>query len=298
MKQAGYVESAARARATAAGRCSAGTSSRTPCGRSSRSRTLGVGQSIVWASSLAFLGLGVAAARPEWGALLDAGRALHHRRPGGSRSCPASSIVAVRPGGHLARPHPAAPTGRSGAMTVVDIDAGVRRRQLAAGRPSAAAAACENLAGRLRRAPRSSSGDLVHRPAGQLPGHRRRVRLGQERHRPHPGRADRRRRPGRAPTGSSSTAPTCCTLGERALARGCAARDRLRPAGRARLARPAAPGRRRDRRAAASCTAGATGAAGAERGDRAARRRSACPSRRCARGSGRTSSPAACASAR
>lgn len=37
--------------------------------------TLGVGQSIVWASGLAFLGLGVAPPSPEWGALLDAGRA-------------------------------------------------------------------------------------------------------------------------------------------------------------------------------------------------------------------------------
>ncbi|MFT4087372.1 MAG: ABC transporter permease [Gordonia sp. (in: high G+C Gram-positive bacteria)] len=36
--------------------------------------TLGVGQSIVWASSLAFLGLGVRPPDPEWGALLDAGR--------------------------------------------------------------------------------------------------------------------------------------------------------------------------------------------------------------------------------
>lgn len=36
--------------------------------------TLGVGQSIVWASSLAFLGLGVAPPSPEWGALLDSGR--------------------------------------------------------------------------------------------------------------------------------------------------------------------------------------------------------------------------------
>ena len=37
---------------------------------------LSVGQSIVWASSLAFLGLGVAPPSPEWGALLDAGRAF------------------------------------------------------------------------------------------------------------------------------------------------------------------------------------------------------------------------------
>jgi peptide/nickel transport system permease protein len=36
--------------------------------------TLGIGQSIVWASGLAFLGLGAAPPSPEWGALLDAGR--------------------------------------------------------------------------------------------------------------------------------------------------------------------------------------------------------------------------------
>ncbi|MBJ7330980.1 MAG: ABC transporter permease [Solirubrobacteraceae bacterium] len=36
--------------------------------------TLGLGQSIVWASSLAFLGLGVPPPSPEWGALLDAGK--------------------------------------------------------------------------------------------------------------------------------------------------------------------------------------------------------------------------------
>jgi|HubBroStandDraft_5_1064220.scaffolds.fasta_scaffold27398_2 peptide/nickel transport system permease protein len=36
--------------------------------------TLGIGQSIVWASALAFLGLGVAPPSPEWGALLDSGR--------------------------------------------------------------------------------------------------------------------------------------------------------------------------------------------------------------------------------
>ena len=37
---------------------------------------LSIGQSIVWASSLSFLGLGVAPPSPEWGALLDAGRAF------------------------------------------------------------------------------------------------------------------------------------------------------------------------------------------------------------------------------
>lgn len=35
---------------------------------------LGVGQAIVWASGLAFLGLGVPPPSPEWGALLEAGR--------------------------------------------------------------------------------------------------------------------------------------------------------------------------------------------------------------------------------
>lgn len=37
--------------------------------------TMSIGQSIVWASGLSFLGLGVAPPSSEWGALLDAGRA-------------------------------------------------------------------------------------------------------------------------------------------------------------------------------------------------------------------------------
>jgi peptide/nickel transport system permease protein len=36
--------------------------------------TLGVGQAVIWASGLSFLGLGVAPPSPEWGALLDSGR--------------------------------------------------------------------------------------------------------------------------------------------------------------------------------------------------------------------------------
>lgn len=36
--------------------------------------TLGVGQSVVWASSLSYLGLGVAPPSPEWGAMMNAGR--------------------------------------------------------------------------------------------------------------------------------------------------------------------------------------------------------------------------------
>jgi len=42
---------------------------------------LSVGQSIVWASSLAFLGLGVAPPSSEWGALLDAGRPFITQAP-------------------------------------------------------------------------------------------------------------------------------------------------------------------------------------------------------------------------
>ena len=36
--------------------------------------TLGVGQAVIWASGLSFLGLGVAPPSPEWGALLESGR--------------------------------------------------------------------------------------------------------------------------------------------------------------------------------------------------------------------------------
>ncbi len=36
--------------------------------------TLGVGQAIVWAAALGFLGLGVQPPAPEWGAMLNAGR--------------------------------------------------------------------------------------------------------------------------------------------------------------------------------------------------------------------------------
>ncbi|MFT4036040.1 MAG: ABC transporter permease [Patulibacter sp.] len=36
--------------------------------------TLGIGQAVVWASGLSFLGLGVAPPSPEWGALLDSGK--------------------------------------------------------------------------------------------------------------------------------------------------------------------------------------------------------------------------------
>lgn len=43
--------------------------------------TMALGQSIVWASGLSFLGLGVAPPSSEWGALLDAGRAFILQAP-------------------------------------------------------------------------------------------------------------------------------------------------------------------------------------------------------------------------
>ena len=55
---------------------------------------LSVGQSIVWASSLSFLGLGVAPPSSEWGALLDAGRG-YISQAGWLEVVPGLVIVAV-----------------------------------------------------------------------------------------------------------------------------------------------------------------------------------------------------------
>lgn len=55
--------------------------------------TLGIGQSIVWASGVAVLGLGVAPPSPEWGALLDAGR-LYVARAWWLEVMPGLAIVA------------------------------------------------------------------------------------------------------------------------------------------------------------------------------------------------------------
>jgi peptide/nickel transport system permease protein len=55
---------------------------------------LSVGQSIVWASSLSFLGLGVAPPASEWGALLDAGRG-YITQAGWLEVVPGLVIVAV-----------------------------------------------------------------------------------------------------------------------------------------------------------------------------------------------------------
>lgn len=55
---------------------------------------LSIGQSIVWASSLSFLGLGVAPPSSEWGALLDAGRG-YISQAGWLEVIPGLVIVAV-----------------------------------------------------------------------------------------------------------------------------------------------------------------------------------------------------------
>ena len=70
----GYVEAAARARALAARIVRRHILPNAMRPLVVARRRSGVGQSIVWASALAFLGLGVAPPSPEWGALLDAGR--------------------------------------------------------------------------------------------------------------------------------------------------------------------------------------------------------------------------------
>lgn len=40
--------------------------------------TLGIGQAVIWAAALSFLGLGTAPPAPEWGAMLSAGRVYLH----------------------------------------------------------------------------------------------------------------------------------------------------------------------------------------------------------------------------
>jgi peptide/nickel transport system permease protein len=43
--------------------------------------TLGIGQAIVWAAALGFLGMGVQPPAPEWGAMLNAGRNYLQQAP-------------------------------------------------------------------------------------------------------------------------------------------------------------------------------------------------------------------------
>ena len=77
--------------------------------------TLGIGQSIVWASGLAFLGLGVAPPSPDGRAAQLGPNVHHHLVVAGDHARPGH-----RPGGavgHLAGPDVATPTGRSRPMT-------------------------------------------------------------------------------------------------------------------------------------------------------------------------------------
>ena len=142
------------------------------------------------------------AGSPEWGAMLDAGKdyiqtgLVADPLPGGRRSSPS-------PWPPAARPLPATTDRR---RDVTDEHRPRSRPPPAIRRPEPSAPGREP-AGRLRRhaatSPRSSTASPSRVDSGRVPGDRRRVRLGQERHRPHPGRADRRglarrRRPARA----------------------------------------------------------------------------------------------------
>ena len=163
--------------------------------------------------------------------------------------------------------------------------------------PAAGARTCAPRFLRRRRAARRGVRRLVRPAAGRVRRHRRRVRLGQERHRALARRArraqrDRRGRRARDPprgrarvhargsggaSGAATSASCCRTRSSRSTRCGRSAREiaealRLHGWG--------------DRAARAAA------------GHRAARRGSASRSRDCARGSGPTSSRAACASAR
>ena len=150
---------------------------------------LSVGQSIVWASSLAFLGLGVAPPSPEWGALLDAGRARSSCRPGGWSCMPGLVIVRARPGRDHARPAPAAPAWRRESSEHYRS----REARTSSRRPRLGGHALRVRDLRVALRPRRVRRDVVRGVAfdlraGAVRGHRRRVGLGQERHRAHPGR--------------------------------------------------------------------------------------------------------------
>ena len=118
--------------------------------------TLGVGQSIVWASGIAFLGLGVAPPSPEWGALLNAGPQLHH--PGlvaGGDAGPGDRRL--RPVRHHARPlPPTTPRRRSQSMTARPAEPH-RPRRRPDQRP---AAGVENL--RVGFGERRTGAEVVH----------------------------------------------------------------------------------------------------------------------------------------
>ena len=77
--------------------------------------TLGVGQAVVWASSLSYLGLGSPPPAPEWGAMLAAGR-TYLAVAWWMTVFPGLAIVAdrCRPRRSLGRASRSADTGRSG----------------------------------------------------------------------------------------------------------------------------------------------------------------------------------------
>ncbi len=103
--------------------------------------TLGIGQAIIWVSSLGFLGLGTAPPAPEWGAMLNAGR-VYLTTAWWMTLFPGLAIVAI-----------------ASALTVLGRAAGAprRSRSSAGSRPRA----------RRRRAARLAAGQVRHMPQVQ-----------------------------------------------------------------------------------------------------------------------------------
>ena len=143
------------------------------------------------AAGLSFLGMGPQPPSPEWGAMLSEGR----------NYLQVAWWIGILPGagGHR---------DRGGADRRRPALAGPLRRAAALMAPAAHG---RGPARRLRRPDRPGgrgARDQLHRRARRVRGDRRRVRLGQERHRPYPGRPRRPRRARSAPPGSTSTART------------------------------------------------------------------------------------------
>ena len=190
-------------------------------------------------------------------------------------------IVVAGPGRHLARPHlqrrlegaidddRRRRAGRPHLRAHSPPDALLRVQNLRVGfgRPACGQRRCVH--GRLLRARRPGSCLAIVGESGSGKSVTARTLVGLT-----GGRSQRQRRPA-----ATSTAATCSPFSERDWRRLRGQGGRLRPAGRAGLARPAAPGRRGDRRAAAAARLGRPRPQRDAQGDRAARLGSACPSR-------------------
>ena len=147
--------------------------------------TLGVGQSIVWASGLAFLGLGVAPPVPSgercWTPGVTTSPGLVAGGHAGRRDRRARAL------GDRAGPLP--PGNASGGSETVPRGPPWRSTRTTCCRSTTCVVGFRRRRGDNRDVVKGVSFGACGRA---LPGDRRRVRLGQERHRPHAGRAHRR----------------------------------------------------------------------------------------------------------